>query len=69
MASGASSAAKIMVFRPTMQDMGDFSAYISHMETHSAHKAGIAKVCACYALRIDYSLFVLVSHNDEYIVL
>ena len=33
-----------MVFRPTLEEMKDFSAYIAHMESMGAHKAGIAKV-------------------------
>lgn len=36
--------AKIMVFRPTLQQMEDFASYIAYMESQGAHKAGIAKV-------------------------
>ncbi|XP_022101943.1 lysine-specific demethylase 4A-like isoform X2 [Acanthaster planci] len=39
-----SSAPKIMVFRPDLEEMKDFSAYIAHMESMGAHKAGIAKI-------------------------
>ncbi len=39
-----SSSPKIMVFRPTLEEMKDFPAYIAHMESVGAHKAGIAKV-------------------------
>ncbi|XP_054764398.2 lysine-specific demethylase 4A-like isoform X1 [Lytechinus pictus] len=35
---------KIMVFRPTLEEMKDFSGYISYMESQGAHKAGVAKV-------------------------
>ncbi|XP_071480917.1 lysine-specific demethylase 4C-like isoform X2 [Diadema antillarum] len=35
---------KIMVFRPTLEEMKDFSGYIAYMESQGAHKAGIAKV-------------------------
>ncbi|PIK35030.1 putative lysine-specific demethylase 4C, partial [Apostichopus japonicus] len=37
-------APRIMVFRPTMEDMKDFSGYISYMESKGAHLAGVAKV-------------------------
>ncbi|XP_012269220.2 lysine-specific demethylase 4C-like isoform X1 [Athalia rosae] len=37
-------APRIMVFRPTYEEFKDFSAYIVHMESKGAHKAGIAKV-------------------------
>ena len=39
-----SSSPKIMVFRPTLEEMKDFPAYVTHMESMGAHKAGIAKV-------------------------
>lgn len=35
---------KIMVFRPSMEDMKDFPKYIAYMESKGAHKAGLAKV-------------------------
>lgn len=35
---------KIMVFRPTIEEMNDFSAYIEYMESKGAHKAGLAKI-------------------------
>lgn len=35
---------KIMVFRPTLAEMNDFSQYLEHMESQGAHKAGLAKV-------------------------
>ena len=38
---------KIMVFRPTLEEMKDFSAYITHMESKGAHLAGVAKVGVC----------------------
>ena len=34
----------IPVFYPTMEEMGDFSAYISYMESCGAHEVGLAKV-------------------------
>lgn len=39
-----SSVPKIMVFRPTLEEMGDFSRYLEYMESQGAHKAGLAKV-------------------------
>lgn len=35
---------KIMVFRPTLEEMKDFSKYIEYMESQGAHLAGLAKV-------------------------
>lgn len=35
---------KIPVFKPTLEEMKDFSAYISKMESQGAHKAGLAKI-------------------------
>lgn len=35
---------KIMVFRPTLAEMKNFSAYLEYMESKGAHKAGLAKV-------------------------
>ena len=35
---------KIMVFRPTLEEMRDFSKYLEKMESHGAHLAGLAKV-------------------------
>lgn len=35
---------KIMVFRPTLEEMKDFSKYIEYMESKGAHKAGLAKI-------------------------
>lgn len=35
---------KIMVFRPTLDEFKDFSAYIQKMEEMGAHRAGVAKV-------------------------
>ncbi len=35
---------KIMVFHPTYDEFKDFSAYIDHIESLGAHKAGLAKV-------------------------
>lgn len=39
-----SSVPKIMVFRPTLEEMGDFSKYLEYMESQGAHKAGLAKI-------------------------
>ncbi|XP_075528185.1 lysine-specific demethylase 4C-like isoform X2 [Dermacentor variabilis] len=39
-----SSVPKIMVFRPTLEEMQDFSKYLEHMESMGAHKAGLAKI-------------------------
>ena len=35
---------QIMVFKPTIEEFKDFSAYIKFMESKGAHKAGVAKV-------------------------
>lgn len=35
---------KIMVFRPTLEEMKNFSDYIDYMESKGAHKAGLAKI-------------------------
>ncbi|XP_030851905.1 lysine-specific demethylase 4C isoform X2 [Strongylocentrotus purpuratus] len=35
---------RIMVFRPTLEEMNDFSGYISYMESQGANRAGVAKV-------------------------
>lgn len=35
---------KIMVFRPSMEDMDNFPKFIAYMESQGAHKAGLAKV-------------------------
>ena len=35
---------EIMIFRPTMDEFKDFSAYVTYMESCGAHKAGVAKV-------------------------
>lgn len=42
--TGGSSIPRIMVFQPTLAEMKDFSAYIGHMESKGAHKAGLAKI-------------------------
>ena len=42
MASGEGN--KIMVFRPTLEEFADFSAYIRKMEEMGAHRTGVAKV-------------------------
>ena len=34
-----------MCFFPTMEEFGDFSAYVEYMEEQGAHKFGVAKVC------------------------
>ncbi|XP_004709132.2 lysine-specific demethylase 4D [Echinops telfairi] len=34
----------IMVFRPTKEEFNDFDKYIAHMESHGAHRAGVAKI-------------------------
>jgi hypothetical protein len=36
----------IMVFRPTLEEMRDFNAYIKYMESCGAHEIGLAKVRA-----------------------
>ncbi len=36
---------KIMVFRPKLEEMKDFSKYLEYMEAQGAYKAGLAKVC------------------------
>ncbi|XP_054162658.1 lysine-specific demethylase 4C-like [Oppia nitens] len=35
---------RIMVFRPTIEEMKDFSKYLEYMESQGAHKAGLAKI-------------------------
>ena len=35
-----------MVFRPTLEEMKDFSKYLDYIESKGAHLAGIAKVRA-----------------------
>lgn len=35
---------RIKVFRPTLEEMKDFSKYIEFMEESGAHEAGLAKV-------------------------
>lgn len=35
---------KIMVFRPTLEEMKDFSKYLEYMESKGAHHGGLAKV-------------------------
>ena len=40
----ASEGSKIMVFRPTLDEFKNFSAYIRKMEEMGAHRAGVAKV-------------------------
>ena len=35
---------KIMVFRPKLEEMKDFSKYLEYMESQGAYKAGLAKV-------------------------
>ncbi|XP_072030624.1 LOW QUALITY PROTEIN: lysine-specific demethylase 4C-like [Amphiura filiformis] len=48
---------KIMVFRPTLEEMKDFAGYIKYMESKGAHKAGVAKVIPPkeFVPRKDYS--------------
>ncbi|KAI1289158.1 putative lysine-specific demethylase 4B [Halotydeus destructor] len=41
---GGGNIPKIMVFRPSMEDMKNFPAYIAYMESVGAHKAGLAKI-------------------------
>lgn len=36
--------ARIMTFRPTMEEFRDFSRYIAYVESQGAHRAGLAKV-------------------------
>lgn len=40
----ATEGSKIMVFRPTLDEFKNFSAYIRKMEEMGAHRAGVAKV-------------------------
>lgn len=42
--SSSTSTPKILVFRPSLEEMKDFSKYIGYMESQGAHKAGLAKV-------------------------
>ncbi|OTF82309.1 lysine-specific histone demethylase-like protein [Euroglyphus maynei] len=35
---------KIMVFRPTLEEMKDFSKYLEYMESKGAHHGGLAKI-------------------------
>ncbi|XP_064477550.1 lysine-specific demethylase 4C-like isoform X2 [Ornithodoros turicata] len=35
---------RIMVFRPTLEEMKDFSKYLEYVESQGAHKAGLAKI-------------------------
>jgi len=35
---------KIMIFRPSLEEMKDFQKYILYMESQGAHKAGLAKI-------------------------
>ena len=41
---GSTSIPKILVFRPTLEEMKDFSKYLEYMESQGAHEAGLAKV-------------------------
>ncbi|XP_062436898.1 lysine-specific demethylase 4A isoform X4 [Rhea pennata] len=36
--------ARIMTFRPTMEQFRDFSRYIAYVESQGAHRAGLAKI-------------------------
>ena len=52
----------IMVFRPTIEEFADFSAYIQKMEDCGAHKFGIAKVNNYNAVKFCWlNLFVYYS--------
>lgn len=42
--SSVSSIPKIMVFRPTLEEMKDFSKYLEFMESKGAHHGGLAKI-------------------------
>ncbi|XP_054722573.1 lysine-specific demethylase 4C-like [Uloborus diversus] len=42
--SASSSAPRIQVFRPSMEEFKDFSKYIATIESKGAHKAGLAKI-------------------------
>ncbi|KAJ8682084.1 hypothetical protein QAD02_017876 [Eretmocerus hayati] len=44
MVHSSSGPPRIQVFRPTWEEFQDFPKYIAHMESHNAHKAGVAKV-------------------------
>ncbi|GFY58072.1 lysine-specific demethylase 4A [Trichonephila inaurata madagascariensis] len=41
---GGSTAPRIQVFRPTMEEFKNFSQYIEKIESQGAHKAGLAKI-------------------------
>lgn len=42
--SSSSTAPRIQVFRPTMEEFKDFSKYLQYIESQGAHKAGLAKI-------------------------
>lgn len=50
----------IMVFRPTLDEMKDFSKYIAYMESLGAHKAGLAKV-PCHTFRHSFVCFLCIA--------
>lgn len=64
MASESSSIPGIMVFRPTIEEFSDFSAYIKKMEDCGAHKFGIAKVKSHFLIttRIVVVALIFTSH-------
>jgi jumonji domain-containing protein 2 len=42
--NSSTNAPRIMVFRPKIDEMKDFSKYLEYMESQGAYKAGLAKV-------------------------
>lgn len=54
MGSSTGGVPRIMVFRPTYEEMKDFSAYIAKMESMGAHKAGLAKVISKLVLVLNH---------------
>lgn len=50
---------KIMVFRPTLAEMKNFSAYLEYMESKGAHKAGLAKVYKIFKTYRNKSILII----------
>jgi len=49
---------EIMVFRPTLDEMRDFTKYIEHIESLGAHKAGLVKVFCLHVIYFPLSLAI-----------